>query len=43
MEVPVRRVLLGSPVEVAVNVGAMRNPKAIDYFVELAESVAIDD
>jgi acetoacetyl-CoA synthetase len=36
MEVPVRRILLGQPVEKAVNPGAMRNPETIQYFVELA-------
>ena len=33
MEVPVRRILLGQPVHQAVNLGAMRNPESIDFFV----------
>jgi acetoacetyl-CoA synthetase len=37
MEVPVRRILLGQPIETAVNPGAMRNPESIKYFVDLAE------
>ncbi|MCA9974036.1 MAG: acetoacetate--CoA ligase [Anaerolineales bacterium] len=37
MEVPVRRILLGQPVQKVANPGAMRNPGAIGYFVELAE------
>lgn len=37
MEVPVRRILLGHPVEKAANVGAMRNPQALDYFVQFAK------
>ncbi|MGB3715570.1 MAG: acetoacetate--CoA ligase [Candidatus Promineifilaceae bacterium] len=37
MEVPVRRILLGHPIETAVNPGAMRNPESINYFVDLAE------
>jgi acetoacetyl-CoA synthetase len=36
MEVPIRRILLGHPVEKAANLGAMRNPETIQYFVELA-------
>ncbi|HUF38633.1 MAG TPA: acetoacetate--CoA ligase [Anaerolineales bacterium] len=36
MEVPVRKILLGRSVEEAANVGAMRNPGALGYFVELA-------
>ncbi|MDX1614668.1 MAG: acetoacetate--CoA ligase [Candidatus Promineifilaceae bacterium] len=36
MEVPVRRILLGTEPKQAANPGAMRSPKAIDYFVELA-------
>lgn len=40
MEVPVRRILLGHPVEKAANVGAMRNPHALDYFVQFAKRLA---
>lgn len=36
MEVPVRRILLGQDVGKVANPGAMRNPGAIDYFVEMA-------
>jgi acetoacetyl-CoA synthetase len=36
MEVPVRRILLGSDPKEAANPGAMRNPKSIDFFVNLA-------
>lgn len=39
MEVPVRRILLGHPVEKAANVGAMRNPQALDYFIHFAQSI----
>lgn len=34
MEVPVRRILMGQPVEKAVNLSAMRDPKALDFFIE---------
>ncbi|MCA9934863.1 MAG: hypothetical protein KC415_13105, partial [Anaerolineales bacterium] len=37
MEVPVRRILLGQDVNKAANPGAMRNPQAIGYFVEMAK------
>jgi acetoacetyl-CoA synthetase len=40
MEVPVRRILLGHPVEKAANVGAMRNPQALDYFVQFAKRLS---
>jgi acetoacetyl-CoA synthetase len=36
MEVPVRRILLGQPLEKVANPGAMRNPEAIRVFVTLA-------
>jgi acetoacetyl-CoA synthetase len=38
MEVPVRKILLGQPVEKAATLGAMRNPESINYFVEFARS-----
>jgi len=34
MEVPVRRILMGMPVEKAANRSAMANPETLDYFVE---------
>ena len=37
MEVPVRKILLGQPVEKAANPGAMRNPESIRFFVDLAK------
>lgn len=36
MEVPVRRILTGTPVEKAANRDAMRNPDAVDFFVRYA-------
>ena len=36
MEVPVRRILLGHPVDAAANRGAMRNPEALDIFIARA-------
>ena len=37
MEVPVKRILQGTPVEVAVSRDAMSNPDSLAYFVELAK------
>ncbi len=37
MEVPIRRILLGQPIETAVNPGAMRNPESIQFFVDLSD------
>lgn len=36
MEVPIRRILLGHPVEQVINPGAMRNPEALEFFIDLA-------
>jgi acetoacetyl-CoA synthetase len=40
MEVPVRRILLGQNVEKAANIGAMRNPESMQFFVEYAETLS---
>lgn len=39
MEVPIRKILLGMDVAKAANVGAMRNPSAIDFFLNFAEKL----
>lgn len=39
MEVPVRRILMGTPPEQAVHRDSMANPEAIDFFVDLAREV----
>ncbi len=36
LEVPVKKILAGIPVQNAVNVDAMSNPKSIEYFVKFA-------
>ncbi len=36
LEVPVRRILSGTPLEEAVSEGALRNPEALRFFVKLA-------
>ena len=38
LEVPVKKILMGVPVEKAANPGAMSNPESLDYFTELARN-----
>ena len=37
LEVPVKKILMGVPVEKAANPGAMANPASLDYFVTFAK------
>jgi acetoacetyl-CoA synthetase len=39
MEVPIRKILLGMDPNHAANLGAMRNPEAIDFFIEYARQL----
>jgi acetoacetyl-CoA synthetase len=39
LEVPVKKILTGVPVEKAVNVDSMANPDSISFFVELAKTI----
>src|SRR5258707_6200095 len=36
MEVPVKKLFMGVAVDKAANIGATRNPAAVEYFAELA-------
>lgn len=38
MEVPVKKILLGQPVEKAANRDSMANPKSLDWFVQFAKA-----
>jgi acetoacetyl-CoA synthetase len=38
MEVPVRRLLMGVPLEAAVNRATLADPASIDYFVDYART-----
>jgi acetoacetyl-CoA synthetase len=38
MEVPVRKILLGMPLEQAANRNAMANPESLDFFVNYART-----
>ncbi|GAB6890127.1 MULTISPECIES: hypothetical protein [Geobacillus] len=40
MEIPIRKLLLGFPLEKAVNPGSMANPEVLDFFLELAKTLA---
>jgi acetoacetyl-CoA synthetase len=40
LEVPVKRILMGTPVEEAASRESLANPEALDFFVELAEDGA---
>jgi acetoacetyl-CoA synthetase len=39
VEVPVRKILMGHPLERAANLDAMRNPESIQFFVDLAREI----
>jgi acetoacetyl-CoA synthetase len=39
MEVPIRKIMLGQPVEKAANIGAMRNPDSLGYFIEFTKTL----
>ncbi len=39
LEVPVRRILLGHPLEKAVNPDSMSNPESLSFFIELAKKL----
>jgi acetoacetyl-CoA synthetase len=38
LEVPVKRILMGTPPEQAASVESLANPRSLDYFVEMARS-----
>jgi len=38
LEVPVKRILMGTPAEEAASRESLINPEALDYFSELAKS-----
>jgi len=41
LEVPVKRILMGTPVEKAASRDSLANPGALDYFVEMAKRLAV--
>lgn len=40
MEAPVKKILMGTPKEKAANIGAMKNPESLDYFIKYARELA---
>jgi acetoacetyl-CoA synthetase len=41
LELPVRKLLLGAPLEKVASPDAMANPGSLQYFVELAKRLAV--
>jgi acetoacetyl-CoA synthetase len=39
LEVPVKRILMGAPVEQAASIDSLANPRSLDYFVALAKEL----
>ncbi len=39
LEVPVKKILMGMPVEKAVNFGSMGNPRSMDFFIQMAQEL----
>lgn len=39
LEVPIKKILMGFPLEKAVNKGSMSNPETLDYFIEFAKKM----
>jgi acetoacetyl-CoA synthetase len=40
LEVPIRKILLGMPVEKSVNSDSMANPKSLQYFIDFASKIS---
>lgn len=38
MEMPIKKILMGTPLDKAVSLDTMRNPKSVDWFVEYAQN-----
>jgi acetoacetyl-CoA synthetase len=41
LEVPVKKILMGTPVEQAASRDSLANPRSLDYFVEMAKRLAV--
>lgn len=42
LEVPIKKLLIGVPVEKAVNKGAMSNPNTIDFFIDFSKNFSME-
>jgi acetoacetyl-CoA synthetase len=40
LETPIKRLLMGTPPEKAVNFGSLRNPQALDFFIAFRQKIA---
>jgi len=41
LEVPIKKLFLGTPLEKAVSVGALGNPQALQFFLEFARGLQV--
>jgi acetoacetyl-CoA synthetase len=41
LEVPVKKILMGTPVEKAASRDSLANPRSLDYFAEMAKRLAV--
>jgi acetoacetyl-CoA synthetase len=39
MEAPIKKILLGMPLEKSINFDAMRNPESVDFFIQFAKNI----
>ena len=39
MEAPIKKILLGMPLEKSINFDAMRNPESVEFFIEFSKSL----
>ena len=43
MEVPIRKVLLGQPIDKVINPDSMNNPQSLPFYIELAEALNVEE
>ena len=39
METPIKKILLGRPIDKSANKDTMRNPASLDYFIEFSKNI----
>jgi acetoacetyl-CoA synthetase len=39
LEIPVKKILMGTPIEQAANIDAMKNPAVLNYYLSLKEKI----
>lgn len=39
LEVPIKKIFLGTPIEKAISIGALANPQSVQFFVEFAKNI----